>query len=1514
MKQTWRNISAMGISSIAWGLILTAILASAARAGDLEWSDPYKLPAPDNPSPAGYPNRDANLDAAPGFLNPPPGYGEVAFYWWLGDPLTKERIQWQLEQLKDHSVTALQVNYCHTDRGGRTYGLTFPSEPPLFSEAWWDLYSWFLKEAKKNGMAVSLSDYTLGTAGQGWFIDEILSENPSIGGAVLDKMIKPCAGGKEFVCALPGDMLSVTAWRLKDGAIVAGSQVDLSGRVSAGEFRWPAPDGQWQVVAVFKKTVPLSMDPMNPLSGKKVVEKFFQRFEDRNPGEGGKGLNFFFSDELQFGVRGNLWNDIFAAEFKKRKNYDIIPELAALFADIGPRTAKIRLDYSDVLVSLEEENYFRPVFDWHYKRGMVYGCDHGGRGRDVTEFGDYFRTQRWMTGPGADQPHLSADIIKNKVASSITHLYRRPRTWLEGYYGSGWGTTSEQVINATFRNFVMGQNLLTFHGLYYTTHGGWWEWAPPCNHFRMPYWKLMGDFMRYSERLSYLMSQGVHRCDVAIVYPVAPVEAQMGGKEAVEAAFGVARQIFPNGIDLDFMDFESLARARIKDKELQVAGEAYRVLVLPAMKALRFSTLQKALEFYRGGGGVIAIGALPQASERAGSNDAELDAMVKEIFGSTAREAGAAAANKVQRNGAGGWSGWAQTPQQVEEMIRDAFIVDFEFFPASAADDPKSKKTAGPQILHRKVGPRDVYMILGAPKDSVCSFRASGKVELWDPWTGKTKPLYHFARTKEGTRVWMPLEAIEPQLIVFSPGESALSIAGTTLDEILSVQEKDGKLTAQGLCDSGGRKLANFIRDGKAITLSGSAPEPLPALALDGTWEFEMKPCLDNRWGDYRWPPAPTLIGPEARQLLFAQETSTNPGWQSPETDDSKWMRMTYSYGLYFWKLGPLPDGANTREFEEKIAALKQVNSKEAVEIAGKKFSWQPYQFSWCEGVEGDPGHQGYHGLKEEVSDEFIALGARRFSGTGSSYEKEKEGSIYYLWTSVQSLKEQQARALVGGLRPASVWLGGKAMSNIGKAVTLPAGATPLLLRYNSAGRGFFVMTTKGATSEAGEAGAANASSPASSASAETSEGNAFSSAATFIWYPNDSKGVTDRFFRKVFETPVLPSRARLRITCDNAYAAFLNGKQVGQGRQWEKVQEYDVTKILSAGKNIIAVRGHNDGADAGLVAELRLIRDGKEERIVTSAAWRCAAKEDKGWMEAGYDDSRWQAAQEIAKFADSLWAKHQMGPPRLETAVAGATGAGANAAAGSASGDESAATSKTKGTLAMRWYGDPDILNFDALPQIAQPAGWYRFTAPPGLRGFTLAARGKVKAWIAGKEIAVAGGQRLADGAVEYKANVSAPSLAPAKVALRIEPQRGCYGGSALAAPVALDCGPGQITAGDWAQIDGLASYSGAAWYRKTVSLSPAQAQRRVILNLGAVTAAAEILVNGQRAGVKLAPPWTLDITPFIKPGDNRIEILVYNTLANHYSTIPTRYRGSPVSGLLGPVALEFRSVVTLE
>ena len=157
------------------------------------------------------------------------------------------------------------------------------------------------------------------------------------------------------------------------------------------------------------------------------------------------------------------------------------------------------------------------------------------------------------------------------------------------------------------------------------------------------------------------------------------------------------------------------------------------------------------------------------------------------------------------------------------------------------------------------------------------------------------------------------------------------------------------------------------------------------------------------------------------------------------------------------------------------------------------------------------------------------------------------------------------------------------------------------------------------------------------------------------------------------------------------------------------------------------------------------------------------------------------------------------------------------------------------------------------------------------------------------------------------YRVEIGKPSAGPVLVALRIVQARGCYGGATLPEPILLDCGIGQISLGDWSKIDGLASYSGGAWYRKTIALTKEQATGPVTIDLGSVAASAEVRVNGKLAGVKVSPPWTVDISGLVRGGNNRIEVLVCNTLANHYSTVPTMYRGSPVSGLTGPVRLEF-------
>jgi hypothetical protein len=1164
--------------------------------------------------PAGYPDRSSSLDVLPGFIQPPKGYGEVPFYWWQGDTLTRERLEWQLNQLQNKGISSLQINYSHLDQGGISYGLSNPSKPALFTDAWWDLFKWFSAEAQKRGMTVSLSDYTLGI-GQGFSMDEAIRENPELNGSVLRKWDQTLTGKVNQI--LPENLLSLTAFRMNaDSSLIPESRKNLLPEIANGYLKYDFGSEKWKLVGVHPERLVPSYDPMNPNSGKAYNKHFFGKFEQALGKNSGK-LDFFFSDELNFRVGGNLWNSTFAAEFKKRKGYDVIPFLDALFYPIGSMTPKIRLDFNDVLVSLSEENFFKPVFDWHEERGMIFGCDHGGRGREVAEFGDYFRTQRWNQGPGSDQPNLGKDIIKAKVASSISHLYQRPRVWLEGFYGSGWGTSSSDVTDAIFANFVAGYNLLSFHGLYYSTEGGWWEWAPPDNHFRMPYWQQIDPLMNCIQRLSYLMSQGVHQCDVAILYPVEPVVAGMDGNRSVNTAFEAGEKLYDQGIDFDFIDFESLGRSKVNDKEIQVSGEKYKVLIIPSMKAIRFASLQKIQEFLNGGGIVVNIGERPEATEKNGSNDPELLQLTNDIF--TTRP------NLIQ----------VADVKSIVAGLSGKYDPNFKIL-----SDIKQR----PYVMHRRIGNRQVFALYNLPAGSQCFFRAKGSVELWNPWTGQTTSLERFAKpTPEGTELNLPLSEKEIQMVIFNSEPSASK-------EILE------------------------------------PTKPIRQIPLGNEWEFELKPSLDNQWGDFQLPASNEMMGAQVRQLHFTE----NKDYHGEKLSlDDIWQTVTCAYGKQFLKLGALP----VLPSEEEILKMTPEKPGNEVRISGKPYRWEAYGFSWQSGVEGDYGHQGYHGLKGNLYDNFIRLGALAEEKHSKLRKPEAAGNFYLLYSNVIAPADGDFELLSGTEKPALLFVNGKKTEDSASAIRLKKGANPILAVYNKACETYLVFRRKDA--------------------------------------------------------------------------------------------------------------------------------------------------------------------------------------PRAQ-----------------------------KKQLCMSWYHDFGLLQFDYSGQ-QNSSGIFAFESAPGLQMLNFSAYGKVAVWADGIQQEILAGSKQTDGLTNYTIHLKTPNPGTAHVVLKIDYQPGYSGAAALPDYIRQSCGKGTISLGDWSEIDGLKAYSGGAWYRKTISLKPEDMTNKLELDLGNLVSSAEVLINGKSAGIKLAPPWKFDITKLVNAGENKLEVLIYNTLANNYTTVPTRYRGSIRSGLIGPLNL---------
>lgn len=876
----------------------------------------------------GYPAKDGRPDLLSEFKHPPKGYGNVPFYWWNGDSLRIDRLKEQLEILASSATDGLVVSYLHLDPlvdkeetkdGYGLYGKTEPGKPGVFTDEWWEIWRFFTEACAAKEIGLGMDDYTVGWKGNGYYPDE-LAEMPRFknykGELVIDTL--SVKGGEVFTYNTPDNLLSIVAWPGK---------IDLTQQIVSGKISWKAPRGEaYKVYIITTKNGYL----IHPDHGKELTRLYFDRFES-HAGEAAKdGQNYFFQDELLYPITFGSWSEDFREEFRKKKGYDIVPYLPALEDNIGDITPKIRLDYCDVLMDLAEERYFKPIYDWVADRGLIYGSDNIGRGTNPLAYVDYFRANSWYTAPGNDAPSKGSSFLSTKVSSSISHLYNRPRTWLEAFHSMGWGSSGSWLSRQTDHHFMAGGNLLCMHGLYYSTHGGWWEWAPPCFHFRMPYWEHMKKWLEYTERLSYLMSQGKHVCDIAIMYPTESMQAYPEAEP--KATFDAALSLSNAGLDYDFLNYTSLRDASIRDGVMHIAEEQYKIMVLVDMKAMHHRSLQKILEHYRSGGIVLASGELPNASTRSGENDKEVDAICKELFGLTSKEASAGKAAGKQTNRAGGVGMYLAAGNLVEQ-IQSLIVPDFK------PEDGTGK------VLHRRVGERDVYMVMDVTKGTTCFFRSTGKVELLDATTGDAKEYPVARQTAEGTWLSMEKESENSYLFVFSPGTPTFA-------------------------DSQKEQL-----------------QLVSTLSMDGKWEVELLPTMNNKWGDFRLPASDEMIGAEARSFRHQPDVDSDKRWMQPDFDDSHWKESIYGFGMQALLYTISAD----QSIQEAVSAVNE-----------GRLPYAPYDFSWQYGVWDNPGSQGMHGLKGKVSDGFFILDqgchqiykTQVYAPEDGSYRIETEGVI----------------------------------------------------------------------------------------------------------------------------------------------------------------------------------------------------------------------------------------------------------------------------------------------------------------------------------------------------------------------------------------------------------------------------------------------------------------------------------------------------------------------------------------
>ncbi len=859
--------------------------------------------------------------AAHDFAGLPKQYSPTPIWWWSGERLEPQRLRRQLEQFAAGGVYNLVI--LNLAPSGPLYG-SDADDPPFFSPAWWEIFLGVCADAQELGVRL-------------WFYDQIgfsganlqgglVRDDPALAGQWLASAVVEGEGVLSLHFPSEAIPLAVSVTPLADGRPVSGATVT---RQAAGRLVTDSGAGPRRLRLIY--AVRRGFDYCSPSACARLLDTVHGEFERRAGHFFGSVIAGSFQDELP---SLPTWSAGFLAAFTAQCGYDLLPKLGLLWEGEEGAAQAVRADFHAVRAALAEEAFFKPLFHWHERHGLICGFDQQGPARagdpleTVTLYADYLKTHRWFGAPGSDH-HGEA-----KIHSSLAHLYDRPRVWIEAFHSSGWGGTLEETFDWLLPWLRAGATLYDPHAVYYSTHGGWWEWAPPSTCWRQPYWRHYPLFAAAVSRICYLLSQGEHVCDIGVLFPTTTVQAHTtpdGALPPAQAAHALYKALVGRMVwfdaqpgvldndrrDYDVLDDDSLQRGTVADGTLAIGAERYRALVLPGCVTLAAATAAQLCRFVESGGLLVAIGARPQYITGA------------QPVGGEQPDAGA---EPVQRL------------RQLLDAGRGAWIEDPADLPAALAGLPRRIEAPVP-VLQRRIDGHDVLFV---PATAARASEVGYKEAWWDIQYNFDPARYQRRMTvrvtgAQGTpQLWNPLDG------------SRRRLAARTLGDVTEIE-------------------IPFDDSPAALVVWGDAEELPPvtgqeggaAVALLDTWEGQVEPTLDNRFGDLDRPayagapPVQTWRFDHYRQPGGDGQTARPPA-------ENEWQPVEATFGVYGFSLGPLPPA-------QLPPPAQRVEELQASSAAGS--GWRPARYSLTRGITHDRVHNWTLGPKGHVPYEFLDFG-----------------------------------------------------------------------------------------------------------------------------------------------------------------------------------------------------------------------------------------------------------------------------------------------------------------------------------------------------------------------------------------------------------------------------------------------------------------------------------------------------------------------------------------------------------
>lgn len=628
------------------------------------------------------------------FRNPEAKYRPFVRWWWNGDKVNANELRRELHLLKDAGIGGVEINPVGFPGGADDLGI--PSIPWL-SKEWIDMLKVAFDQASKLDMTCDL------IVGSGWpFGGEFLQGDER--GQVMVVGVEKLSGPQEYTTSVfsllkeadpaiskpySGRVPHLLSLQLVPEPLGSLDQViDLSDKINEkGAFTIQIPEGKYALYALVRidsfgaviSGAPGAQGPTLNHLDSTAVKKYLNHMSDAIQAQLGplaQYIRSLFTDSME--LEGANWSSDFAAEFKKRRGYDIMPYLQYTMFKTGGMGNVLDYNYAVEMtpefkemidrmrydVELTKAEMFRdrftiPYTNWCRQLGVKSRAQAYGRGFFPLESGMYYDipegeswTTNWLQhriGEEMSNEEYRAGrayTMVNKYITSAAHLTGKRLISAEEM------TNTYRVFNATPEFLKIGSDQNAQVGI---THSVWhgFNYSPPEAPF--PGWVRYGSY--YSEKNNwwrYFNCLNTHRArvasqlqnadmyaDIAILMPVSDMWTTMGMQnEPFPSSINKPYQSLvweamnKNGNGTDYISEPLICASTISDGMLHYGPRSYKNLFLIGVERMNSETLAKLYEFAQQGGRIFCVETVPYKSlgwKDHEKRDAEVKAWIEKL-------------------------------------------------------------------------------------------------------------------------------------------------------------------------------------------------------------------------------------------------------------------------------------------------------------------------------------------------------------------------------------------------------------------------------------------------------------------------------------------------------------------------------------------------------------------------------------------------------------------------------------------------------------------------------------------------------------------------------------------------------------------------------------------------------------------------------------------------------------------------------------------------------------------